>query len=73
MFFTPPTPDAATSVTAWTALLRSLAEGTTVPVIAEGAGHSEREMFRVLQRLYQRVGVGSRTEAFIWATKNGLL
>ncbi len=53
--------------------LRSLAEGTTVPVIAESAGYSEREMFRVLQRLYQRVGVGSRTEAIIWATKNGLL
>lgn len=53
--------------------LRSLAEGTTVPTIAEIAGYSEREMFRVLQRLYQRVGVSSRTEAIIWATKNGLL
>ena len=52
--------------------IRSLAAGTTVPAIAEVAGYSEREMFRVLQRLYQRIGVGSRTEAIIWATKNGL-
>jgi DNA-binding NarL/FixJ family response regulator len=53
--------------------LRSLMDGTTVPAIAVEAGYSEREMFRVLQRLYQRLGVGNRTEAIVWATKAGLL
>jgi DNA-binding NarL/FixJ family response regulator len=30
-------------------------------------------MFRVLQRMCRRIGVANRTEAIIWATKNGLL
>jgi hypothetical protein len=33
----------------------------------------KREMFRVLQRMCRRIGVANRTEAIIWATKNGLL
>ncbi|MFW2339257.1 MAG: hypothetical protein ACN4GK_04340 [Acidimicrobiia bacterium] len=53
--------------------LRSLTQGVTVPELAVAAGYSEREMFRVLQRMYQRIGVANRTEAIIWATKNGLL
>lgn len=53
--------------------LRDLMEGVTVPEIAGEAGYSEREMFRVLARMYQRIGVTSRTEAIVWATKNGLL
>ncbi len=53
--------------------LRSLIDGSTVPAIAVEAGYSEREMFRVLQRLYQRLGVGNRTEAIVWATRSGLL
>ncbi len=53
--------------------LRALTDGATVSAIAADSGYSEREMFRVLQRLYQRIGVGNRTEAIVWATRNGLL
>ena len=53
--------------------IHSLTRGVTVPELAVSAGYSEREMFRVLQRMYQRIGVAHRTEAIIWATKNGLL
>lgn len=53
--------------------LNSLTKRVTVPELARNAGYSEREMFRVLQRMYQRIGVTSRTEAIVWATKNGLL
>ena len=53
--------------------LRSLTKRVTVPELATTAGYSEREMFRILQRMYLRIGVANRTEAIIWATKNGLL
>jgi DNA-binding NarL/FixJ family response regulator len=53
--------------------LRQLAAGVTVPAIAAASGYSEREMFRVLQRLYRRLDVKGRTEAIVWASKQGLL
>ncbi len=53
--------------------LRGLAAGTTVAGLAESAGYSERELFRMLHELYVRIGVGNRTEAIIWATRHGLL
>lgn len=53
--------------------LIELAAGKTVAEVAGGAGYSEREMFRLLQTLYARIGVTSRTEAIIWATRHGLL
>ena len=53
--------------------LRQLASGVTVPTIAVDAGYSEREMFRVLQRLYRRLDVNGRTEAIVWASRQGLL
>ena len=53
--------------------LRSMARGTTVAVLAEDAGYSERAMFRNLKALYRRLGVGNRTEALLWASQNGLL
>lgn len=53
--------------------LRQLADGVTVPSIAAASGYSEREMFRVLQRLYRRLDVKGRTEAILWASKQGLL
>jgi len=55
------------------AWINSLTDGVTVAEIARSAGYSEREMFRVLQRMYLRIGVGNRTEAIVWATKNGLI
>ena len=53
--------------------LNSLTNGVIVPELAKSAGYSEREMFRVLQRMYRRIGVKNRTEAIVWATKNGLI
>lgn len=53
--------------------LRALAQGETVAALAERIGYSERETYRTLGALYQRLGVTNRTEAIIWATRHGLL
>lgn len=53
--------------------LRRLAEGVTVADLAEEIGYSERETFRMLKETYNRIGATNRTEAIIWATRNGLL
>jgi DNA-binding NarL/FixJ family response regulator len=53
--------------------LRELAGGKTVADLADAVGYSEREMFRTLRDTYARIGVRSRTEAIIWATRHGLL
>lgn len=47
--------------------LRDLADGVSVGRIAEGAGYSERMMFRLLRDLYVRLGAASRTEALMLA------
>jgi DNA-binding NarL/FixJ family response regulator len=70
----PATPEAAAWIDAGDAArLRALAAGVTVAQMADDAGYSEREMFRMLQDLYVRIGVRNRTEAIIWATRHGLL
>lgn len=53
--------------------LRMLADGATVPAVARSAGRSERDMFRLLRRLYSRLEVTSRTEAILKAGQAGLL
>ena len=53
--------------------LRALANGTTVAELAERIGYSERETFRMLGSLYDKIGVRNRTESIIWATRHGLL
>jgi DNA-binding NarL/FixJ family response regulator len=53
--------------------LRALATGETVAGLAERIGYSERETYRMLGDLYQRLGVTNRTEAIIWATRHGVL
>ncbi len=53
--------------------LRALANGWTVAQIASEAGFSEREMFRLLNTLYGRLGVKNRTEAILWASRHGFL
>lgn len=53
--------------------LRALAAGETVAALAERIGYSERETYRLLGALYQRLGVTNRTEAIIWATRHGVL
>ena len=53
--------------------LRALAESTTVSSLARASGYSEREMYRLLARLYQQLGVSGRTEALLIAERWGLL
>lgn len=53
--------------------IQRLAAGTTVASLAGDVGYSEREMFRILHRLYERMGARNRTEALVLATKWGLL
>lgn len=53
--------------------LRELAEGKTVAQVADRAGYSERAMFRLLQSLYQEIGVRTRIEALILAQAQGWL
>ncbi|WP_306208159.1 helix-turn-helix domain-containing protein [Actinoplanes sp. RD1] len=55
------------------AWLRTLAGGSTVAALANQVGYSERAMFRLLQGLYRRLGVRSRTEALIHANERGWL
>ena len=53
--------------------LRALARGMTVNQLAESVSYSEREVYRLLRALYDRLGVGSRTEALIWAAQRGIV
>jgi len=53
--------------------LRRLAGGSTVAALAEDVGYSERAMFRLLQGLYKRIGVRTRTEALMRANERGWL
>jgi len=53
--------------------LRRLAVGSTVAELADHAGYSEREMFRMLNSLYDTLGVANRTQAIIWAARHGVL
>jgi DNA-binding NarL/FixJ family response regulator len=55
------------------AWLRALAGGSTVAALANDAGYSERAMFRLLQGLYKRLGVSTRTEALMRAHERGWL
>jgi NarL family two-component system response regulator YdfI len=49
------------------AWLRKLADGWTVARLASDSGYSERAMYRLLQALYQQMGVRTRLEAVITA------
>ncbi|MEV4481719.1 DNA-binding response regulator [Micromonospora coxensis] len=53
-------------------LLR-LATGTTVARLAVEAGYSERAMYRLLQALYEQIGVEGRMQAIIRAQARGWL
>ncbi len=53
--------------------LRTLAGGATVCELAERVGYSEREMYRLLRNVYNRLGVGNRTQALVWAAQRGML
>ncbi|WP_220449105.1 hypothetical protein [Nonomuraea mesophila] len=47
--------------------LRQLTKGSTVAQLARRAGYSERAMFRLLQALYEEMGVATRIQAIVRA------
>lgn len=53
--------------------LRELATGRTVGQIADDAGYSERMMFRLLRRVYAKLGATERTQALMLAKERGWL
>ena len=53
--------------------LNGLAGGGTVAGLARRCGYSEREMYRRLSTVYQRLGARTRTEALLLAERYGLL
>ena len=55
------------------AWLRSLAHGATVASLARSAGYSEREMYRLLSAVYEKLGATTRTQALLHADRWGLL
>lgn len=66
-------PAAATPSAQQLSWLRRLATGSTVGRLADEAGYSERAMFRLLQALYQQMGVSNRLEAIMHAKEAGWL
>jgi hypothetical protein len=63
-------PEVTTVEIGW---LQRLADGITVAELAKQASYSEREMFRLLQRLYRRMGTRTRVAAIVKAARTGLL
>ena len=55
------------------AWLRALSEDRTVDALARAAGMSEREMYRRLASVYQRLGATGRAQALVRAQRFGLL
>jgi DNA-binding NarL/FixJ family response regulator len=53
--------------------LRALSQGVPVAQVAERMGYSERAMYRLLRGLYERMGVKTRTEAVLKASRGGWL
>lgn len=53
--------------------IRALASGVTVAELADQVGYSERELYRLLKRLYARLGVEKRSEALVRAGTLGLV
>jgi DNA-binding NarL/FixJ family response regulator len=53
--------------------LRALADNGTVLSLARSSGYSEREMYRLLSALYERLGTSTRTSALLRADRLGLL
>ncbi|GAA3629545.1 hypothetical protein GCM10022223_53950 [Kineosporia mesophila] len=53
--------------------LRGLGQGATVAALAHGSAYSEREMYRLLARVYQTLGADTRTQALLNAQRWGLL
>jgi DNA-binding NarL/FixJ family response regulator len=52
--------------------LAGLARGQPVPQLAAAMGYSQRQMYRVLQKLYRRIGANGRGEAIALAAQWGI-
>jgi DNA-binding NarL/FixJ family response regulator len=53
--------------------LRAMARGVTVSEIARSTGYSERQMYRLLGRVYEQIGASGRADALIQADRLGIL
>ena len=53
--------------------LRSLADGMSVPDLANRSGYSTRVMFRLLNRTYKKVGANGRVGALVRSARAGLI
>jgi DNA-binding NarL/FixJ family response regulator len=68
------TPSTAIKLSAQETLwIRALASGVTVGELADQVGYSERELYRLLKRLYTHLGVKRRSEALVRAGTLGLV
>jgi DNA-binding NarL/FixJ family response regulator len=68
------TPSTAVKLSAQeTQWIRALASGATVAELADQVGYSERELYRLLKRLYTHLGVKRRSEALVRAGTLGLV
>jgi DNA-binding NarL/FixJ family response regulator len=53
--------------------LAALAAGVSVADLAQGTSYSQREMFRLLGRIYERLGARTRIEALLVAKERGYI
>jgi DNA-binding NarL/FixJ family response regulator len=65
----PPTVRLSSEVAGW---LAELSRGSSIAKIARLAGYSERQMYRMLQDVYQNMGARNRAEAIGLAARWGL-
>lgn len=54
-------------------LLRLLSKGLPLEAVARRTGLSERTVRRRVRAVCDRIGVGTRIEAVVWAVRHGLL
>lgn len=54
-------------------LLKLLATGLPVDVVARRLGMSDRTVRRRIRSICDQLGVGTQIEAVVWATRRGLL
>lgn len=53
--------------------LRMLANGATITELGRESSYSEREVFRLLQRVYRKMGARNRVDALVKAAQVGIL
>jgi DNA-binding NarL/FixJ family response regulator len=68
-----PTPDDLQLQDQTVSWLRALSRGESVAGIARAAGYSERQMYRMMQQVYRKIGANNRQHAIVLATRWGLI